>query len=218
MNDRTPFTYLIYCKVTDQYYYGSRYGKGCHPEQLWNTYYTSSKIIKQLISEHGVDNFTVKVTKLFEHKQQAREWEHRFLKKVKAATNPKWINQHKGDGKFYNKGGLKLTDEQRQKLSQAQKGILKPGTSKSMIGNTRRKGMLFTTEQKANVSKARLGNKNRLGIKHTEDIKKIISERTSISLKGKAKATIACPHCGKVGGQGNMKRYHFDYCKLNIQR
>ena len=24
---------------------------------------------------------------------------------------------------------------------------------------------------------------------------------------------ITCPVCGKVGGQGNMKRYHFDNCK-----
>ena len=24
---------------------------------------------------------------------------------------------------------------------------------------------------------------------------------------------IKCPHCDKIGGQGNMKRYHFDNCK-----
>lgn len=25
---------------------------------------------------------------------------------------------------------------------------------------------------------------------------------------------IECPHCGLVGGDRNMKRYHFDNCKL----
>ena len=58
-----------------------------------------------------------------------------------------------------------------------------------------------------------MGNKNRLGIKHSEDIKKIISERTSLALKGIPKKTVTCPHCNKTGGAGNMKRYHFNFCK-----
>ena len=72
-----------------------------------------------------------------------------------------------------------------------------------------------STLDKLSISK--IGNKNRLGIKHSEDIKKIISERTSLALKGKTKTTISCPHCGKIGGQGNMKRYHFDFCKFKNQ-
>lgn len=57
------------------------------------------------------------------------------------------------------------------------------------------------------------GNQARLGIPHSEEIKKIISERTSAALKGKPKNIVTCPHCGKQGGQGNMKRYHFEHCK-----
>ena len=30
---------------------------------------------------------------------------------------------------------------------------------------------------------------------------------------GHKKATVCCPHCGLVGGRGNMMRYHFDNCK-----
>ena len=29
---------------------------------------------------------------------------------------------------------------------------------------------------------------------------------------------VVCPHCGKTGGQTNMKRYHFDNCKLSDVR
>ena len=29
------------------------------------------------------------------------------------------------------------------------------------------------------------------------------------------KTKVTCPHCGKIGGQGNMKRYHFDMCLLS---
>jgi hypothetical protein len=213
MNDRTPFTYLLYCKATKQYYYGSRYSKGCHPSQLWNTYYTSSKVIKQLISEHGTTAFEAKVTRVFDTKEEARQWEYRFLCKVKASKNPNWLNQHNGDGKFINGGGLKLTKEHRDKIAAAHRGKPKPGTSKSMMGNTLRKGTKFNEEQRARVSVARIGNHNRLGVKHSEDVKQIISERTSAALKGKPKTKIECPHCGKIGGAGNMKRYHFEFCK-----
>ena len=30
-----------------------------------------------------------------------------------------------------------------------------------------------------------------------------------------AKQTTTCPHCGKQGGGGSMKRWHFDNCKHN---
>lgn len=32
--------------------------------------------------------------------------------------------------------------------------------------------------------------------------------------KGKHAPKITCPHCGKTGGVNNMKRYHFDNCKV----
>lgn len=76
------------------------------------------------------------------------------------------------------------------------------------------KGVSPSAETSKKMSTSKIGNQNRLGIPHSDEMKKIISERTSLALKGKPKKTIVCPHCGKVGGAGNMKRYHFDYCKL----
>jgi hypothetical protein len=93
-------------------------------------------------------------------------------------------------------------------------GVPKPGTSKALIGNTHRKGKKFSEESRKRVSLARMGNKNRLGIPHSDEIKKIISERTSAALKGVPKKVVECPYCGKSGGEGNMKRYHFNNCKF----
>ena len=214
MKDRTPFTYLLKFKPTGQYYYGSRYCKGCHPEQLWKTYFTSSKIVCQLLKEHGAEAFEVKITKVFDNKESARKWEHRFLHKVKASKNAQWLNQHNGAGDFINKGGLKFSEEHLRKLSEAQRGKPKPGTSTSLMGNTRRKGKKFTPEQRERLSEARIGNKNRLGVKHSDEMKKIIAVRTSAALKGKKQKTIECPHCNKIGGVNNMTRYHFNNCKL----
>lgn len=56
------------------------------------------------------------------------------------------------------------------------------------------------------------------GKTHSDDAKKKISQ----AHKGKEpwnkglkqpQHTIICPHCGKEGGKGNMKRYHFENCK-----
>lgn len=214
MKDRTPFTYLIHCTVTNQYYYGSRYGKGCDPSQLWTTYFTSSKVVKQLILEHGKEAFTTKITRVFDTKEEARNWEYRFLCRVQASTKSNWLNQHNGDGDFLNKGGRKLSEAHRKKLSEAFKGIPKPGTSTAMRGNTHNKGKKFTEESKAKCSVSKVGNKNRKGIPHSKEMRQIISERTSAALKGIPKKTVTCPHCNKTGGAGNMQRYHFEFCKL----
>lgn len=37
---------------------------------------------------------------------------------------------------------------------------------------------------------------------------------TNRTYKGRVSTEYNCPHCGKVGYGGNMKRYHFDNCKL----
>jgi hypothetical protein len=42
------------------------------------------------------------------------------------------------------------------------------------------------------------------------------SELQSLGLKGKKQKKITCPHCNKLGGVPNMKRYHFDNCKKRV--
>lgn len=37
-------------------------------------------------------------------------------------------------------------------------------------------------------------------------------EKKIAAMRGKREVVI-CPHCGKSGGGGNMRRYHFDRCK-----
>ena len=44
---------------------------------------------------------------------------------------------------------------------------------------------------------------------HTEESKRNMSE----AKKGKLQPIITCPHCAKIGGSSNMRRWHFDNCK-----
>ena len=46
---------------------------------------------------------------------------------------------------------------------------------------------------------------------------KIGGKKAGMSLKGKKKSLITCPHCGKIGGgQALMNRWHFNNCKLKL--
>jgi hypothetical protein len=47
---------------------------------------------------------------------------------------------------------------------------------------------------------------------HSDESKQRISQK----LTGIKQPRLTCPHCGKVGGQANMKRYHFDRCHQSI--
>jgi hypothetical protein len=47
-----PFTYLLKHIPTKKYYYGVKLKKGCHPNDLWTKYFTSSKIVKSLIKKY----------------------------------------------------------------------------------------------------------------------------------------------------------------------
>ena len=38
-------------------------------------------------------------------------------------------------------------------------------------------------------------------------------EKLSLACKGK-REVVECPYCAKTGGGGNMRRYHFDNCKV----
>ena len=65
MTSHIGYTYIIRFLPTGQVYYGSRCAYGCHPNEFWVTYFTSSKLITQMIQEHGVDSFVFEIRKQF---------------------------------------------------------------------------------------------------------------------------------------------------------
>lgn len=101
--DRIPFAYLIGWKQPKMYYYGVRYAKGCAPSDLWTTYFTSSRGGKNNFG-HSVQSYRalygepdiVEVRRTFLNKDTCVEWERRFLQKVKARTNPIFLNKTEG--------------------------------------------------------------------------------------------------------------------------
>ena len=88
-----PYTYLIYCKTTQQFYYGVRYSKNCKPDDLWNTYFTSSNYVHDLIKKYGKSDFLFEIRKIFTNSNKARKWEEKVLKKLNVANRTDFINQ-----------------------------------------------------------------------------------------------------------------------------
>lgn len=108
--------------------------------------------------------------------------------------------------------GRIMTDERKKRISDRQKVNEKSKIHREELAKKRR-GMTFSEEIKQKMSMSKIGNQNRTGIPHTEETKRIISERTSDALKGKPRKKSICPYCSQEGGAGNMTRFHFDNCK-----
>jgi hypothetical protein len=194
---RLEYVYLIQHKATGRFYAGSSYRKDCHPSKFWKEYFTSSRYVKQIIDDEGVNAFEV-LEIIPRPLNDAHEYEAQLLRSVNAKLSDKWINRSNGDGKF-GLAGQKNSDETRAKKSAM------------MLGNTRAKGITHTLENRLKWSKIRKGrtapNK---GIPHSSECK----AKIAASSKGVPKALTTCPHCGKVGGSNVMHLWHFDKCKL----
>jgi len=126
-----PFTYHLYHKPTGKHYYGVRYAKGCSPEDLWTTYYSSSSAVHQLIEQHGKDSFVAKVRKVFETSDAAVVWETKFLVRDDAQHSDKWLNKHNGRAKFI--GPHTHSESARAKMSRKGKGKPKSEEHKAKI-------------------------------------------------------------------------------------
>lgn len=119
-----PYVYLIRSIITKQFYCGSRYAKGCHPNDFWVKYFTSSKKVKALIEEHGTESFQVVNIYPVAEVHQARALEHQILKDLNASRNPLWLNQ--SNGLSVDNSGRKQTAAHTAKLGAIRKGKPNP--------------------------------------------------------------------------------------------
>lgn len=120
----TPYTYLIGWTQLDMWYYGVRYAKGCHPNDFWKTYFTSSDYISNFREKHGEPD-VVQIRKTFDNSEKAILWEHNVLLKLNIYENTKWLNKNIGGHIVYN-------DEIRAKMSEKAKGRIPWNKNKKM--------------------------------------------------------------------------------------
>jgi hypothetical protein len=154
----TPYTYLIGWSKLNKWYYGCSYKsktKIANPEQLWKSYFTSSKKVKQFRKLHGEPDI-IQIRKTFNTAEDALKWESKVILRMKMVESDIFLNQRNMSGQFKNKGGYKhsekskenyrksFTDERRITISKRLKGVKRKST----------KGYKRSEESKENYRKS----------------------------------------------------------------
>ena len=91
----------------------------------------------------------------------------------------------------------------KAKLIATRKAIWSSAEKRAKLSETMR-AVLSTPEARQKKSEAA-----KLALSSPEARKKL-----SLAHLGRVKQKVCCPHCGKIGGIGSMRRWHFDNCKL----
>jgi hypothetical protein len=86
------YTYLLKWSSTGVWYYGVRYARGCDPKDLWSTYFTSSKHVKNYVEENGPPDI-IEIRKTFDDISKARRWEARVLSRSKGPDREDCLNR-----------------------------------------------------------------------------------------------------------------------------
>lgn len=87
-----PYTYLIGWSKLDKWYYGVRWVEGCHPNDLWKEYFTSSEYVKMMKDVFG-DPDIIEVRKKFDCPKKARLWETLVISRMRMFESQKWLNR-----------------------------------------------------------------------------------------------------------------------------
>lgn len=213
----TPYTYLIGWPEHNKWYYGVRFGKNCHPKDLWNSYKTSSKYVKAFLSMHGDPNI-IEVRRTFGNSIDAKLWEEKVLRRMKVVQRTDFLNRtHTNNIKSeaISNGLLKYwslmsAEERKQRaiIMRAGRKLDKENCEKLSLQLKNYWSNLSAEEKKSRNAKWTEGS-----IKYQNTLSKEEKIRRGKNAAAHVKI-ITCPICGKSGRTGNMNRWHFDNCKL----
>lgn len=136
-----PYTYLIGWSSLNLWYYGSRYcnssSRGiANPRDLWVTYFTSSKTVKEMRKLHGEPD-VIQIRRTFSTANDATTWEAKVCRRLKVKDDKKFLNIHNGDGKFTN-AGISPLKETREKLSKSNKGKIPTEKSRNKMSEAQK--------------------------------------------------------------------------------
>lgn len=120
MTTYIPFTYLIGWSKHNIWYYGVRVKPGTTPADLWTTYFTSSKLVKQIRKDVGEPD-VIQVRKTFKTKTGALLWEHKVLRRLNVKKQPLWLNVSVGLGDNHHIGPHSCESIEKMKRSHQRK-------------------------------------------------------------------------------------------------
>jgi len=125
--------------------------------------------------------------------------------KISKARTGQKMNEETKDKISKARTGQKMNEETKDKISKSSMGRIVSKETRDKLSKAA-KGKVLSDITRMRISKSNMGKK--MSAEAINNYKK-----SRIGMKYKSSK---CPHCGKVGGGGNMLRYHFDNCKLKV--
>lgn len=146
------YVYKLTFIPTNQYYIGYRGSKTSNPMDLLTTYFTSSKVVKKLISEYGVENFKKEILAEFESGLDAYEYEQKLLVEHNVECNIQMLNKRLTS---FSLGAFKNhTAKTKEKMRKSRKSLWGDENYRSKVTDAVRKswrkddrGECFKTEE-----------------------------------------------------------------------
>lgn len=189
-----PYVYRCEHKITKEFYYGSRVANKLPAELDFPKYKTSSNKVKPIFEQ-----FDWFIVAEFFDADSAYEFEQELI--YETWDSPISLNA----SCFYKKMQLRFTSHTEEMKQWMKERV--SGTKNPMYGKTpHNKGIPHTQETRDKI------RKSKLGLSPSKEIRESISK----TMTGKKHPTkiISCPYCEKSGCATNIKRYHFENCKL----
>ena len=215
-----------------------KYYIGMHStNNLEDDYLGSGQMLWHSINKYGKENFTKEIQEFPPDRKTLNEREEQIVNK-EIVSDPLCMNLKTGGQKSPGTLGKKYSEESRKKMS----NWIRPKELGEKISKAL-SGKKLSIEHCESISKGKTGKKlseehkqNILNVIQSDEFRKKVSDsltgrklseetkqKMSESKKGskllntsnmkKPKPIIECPHCKKVGGSSQMKRWHFDNCK-----
>lgn len=207
--------YKITNQITDMIYIGKH-----KTSNLDDGYLGSGLLIRRAINKYGVENFHKEILHVFDNEadMNAKEAELVTEEFVLQETNYNLCVGGKGGWDPVKAKtaflGKQHTQEAKEKIGIATASRIPWNKGKS-IGP-----MPDIERMKRSVSLKGRAKSEEYKQNHSNIMKEYYALNPNEGgwPKGKPKPTITCPHCGKEGSPNNMKRWHFDNCKINAAR
>jgi hypothetical protein len=196
------YTYVVGWTKLNKFYYGVRFAKNCHPDDLWKKYFTSSKLVKYYRGTCGEPDI-LQIRKTFDSVENAILWEQKVLRRLKVLQSDKWLNQNIG-------GAVKLDDETYKIIAKKLKYHIQPKEKRLKVSASMKKHM-STLSKEEKYKKSSIGGKC-LWKKFNSDpvfAEKLREKRRNQinPMQGKTQKRVCCLFCKKETSYNNLHNH-----------
>lgn len=236
-----PYTYLLIFTHPEtnskSFYYGCRFAKHCHPNDLMNGYQTSSGDVKHLMDLYGSRAFKAIVRFIFPNDiDSCREFESKILKGMNVRKKSVWLNNT--DNKSFIRSKHTYTKEFGQKISRTRLERKIPSSTKGkiVIRHPKFDKIKYIDESDIHLfpewmrgmsdQKKQIVSKRFKGVKNSQEHNKNIANglrglpksaehKAKLSLAARNEKRIQCQYCGNEHRPMNLKRHERSCLRLS---